>query len=80
MFEPLRFRQGLEFLQGVVLDLPDALARDAECLPDLLQRVRLLSGEAVAELENETLALTDRNITAEGQIPDLSLEAPIAPK
>ena len=59
MFEPLRLRQGLEFLQRVVLDLADALAGHAERLPDLLQRLRLLAGEAVAKLEDEALALRE---------------------
>src|SRR6185312_5449190 len=38
--EPLRLRKGFELLEGVVLDLADALARNAKCLPDLLERAR----------------------------------------
>ena len=34
----------------------------------------------VLPFEHETLALTDRNITAEGRIPDLSSEPPVVPK
>ena len=36
--EPLGLRQRLELLEGVVLDLPDALASDVERAPDLLER------------------------------------------
>ena len=34
----------------------------------------------ILPFEHETLALTDRNITAEGRIPDLSPESPSAPR
>src|SRR5215212_7650647 len=43
--EALSLGKGLELLQRVVLDLADALACDAEGLPNLFQRVRLLAGE-----------------------------------
>ena len=38
--QPLRLGQRLELLERVVLDLADALARDVERPPDLLQRAR----------------------------------------
>src|SRR3954471_6784182 len=38
----LRFRQSLQLLECVVLDLANALARHAEGPPDLFQRERLL--------------------------------------
>src|ERR1051325_5630916 len=57
VLEALSLRQGLELLQRVVLDLTDALARDAECAADLLERARLLAGEPEAELDHLPLAL-----------------------
>src|SRR6266540_5427816 len=58
--EPLRLGQGLELLEGVVLDLADALARDAEGRAHLLERVRLLDAQAVAELDHESFPLRQR--------------------
>src|SRR5262245_14293447 len=55
--EALRLRKTLELLEGVVLDLADALARDPERLADLLERARLRSVEAVAQLDDASLAL-----------------------
>src|SRR6185437_13601449 len=60
VLEALRFGQGLELLQRVVLDLADALARDAEGLPDLLERARLRAVETEAELDHAPLALGER--------------------
>src|SRR5436189_4372189 len=60
VFEALRLRQGLELLQRVVLDLADALARDAERTADLLERARLHPVEPEAELDHAPLALRER--------------------
>ena len=68
VLEPLRLRQGLELLQRVVLDLADALARDAERAADLLERPRLLALEAEAELDHLALALGQR-ARAPGRCP-----------
>src|SRR5207249_2883230 len=46
--------------EGLHLDLPDALAREPEPAPDLLERLRLVVGEPVAEDEHLPLALTQR--------------------
>src|SRR5438034_1067293 len=56
ILEALRFRQGLELLQRVVLDLADALARDTERPTDLLERAGLLAEQAEAELDHLALA------------------------
>ncbi len=53
----LRFRQPLELLQRVVLDLADPLARDSERLTDLLERARLGAAETEAQLDHLALAL-----------------------
>ena len=50
----------LEALQRVVLDLPDALAGDAERAPDLLERERLVAEEPEAELDDLPFALGQR--------------------
>ena len=44
--------QRLELLQALVLDLADALARDVERAPHLVERARVLAVEAVAHLED----------------------------
>ena len=48
-----------ELAQRLVLDLADALAREADLLADLLERHRVLAVEAVAELEDLGGALVD---------------------
>src|SRR5262249_47715837 len=58
--ERLRLGQVLELLERVVLDLPDALAGDAERAADLLERPRRAAVEAEAELDHLTLALGQR--------------------
>ena len=50
----------LQLLQGVVLDLADALAGDPERAPDLLERAGLRAVEAVAELDYAALAVGER--------------------
>src|SRR3954468_23219109 len=55
--ELLGFRQGLQLLQRLVLDLADALARDVERAPHLVERAGVLAAEAVAELEHAALAV-----------------------
>src|SRR5438552_6173934 len=55
-----RVRQGPKLLQALVLDLPDALARDVERPPDLVQRPRVLAVEAVAQLEHLALPARER--------------------
>src|SRR5439155_9691173 len=60
VFEALRFRQRLELLERVVLDLADALAGDAERAPDLLERARLRAGEPEAKLDHLPVALRQR--------------------
>src|SRR5207237_8049909 len=56
-----RRRQGLEFLERVVLDLADALAGDAERASHLFERARLLAGKAEAQLDHLALALGQRS-------------------
>src|SRR4026209_1161305 len=50
--EPLRLVKRCELFQVVVLDLANALARDAESLPDLLERARLRAVEPVPKLDH----------------------------
>src|SRR5919106_9472 len=69
-----------ELLEGALLELSYALARDAELLPGLLQRDGFLPGEAEAELEHTTLhggeglegvrqrAVAERDLNLLGQI------------
>src|SRR3954451_1745607 len=54
--KPLGFRQALQLLEGVVLDLADALPGHAEGAPDLLEREWLLARQAVAQLDHLALA------------------------
>jgi predicted ATPase/class 3 adenylate cyclase len=56
----LRFGQGLEALERAVFDLADALARDAERTPDLLERERLAAEQAVAELDHLPVPVRQR--------------------
>ena len=49
--------EALELLQRLVLDLADALARDVERAPDLVERARVLAAEAVPQLEHAALAV-----------------------
>src|SRR5439155_937259 len=56
VFEALRLGQGLELLGGVVLDLTDSLAGDAEGLAYLLERARLTAGEPESQLDHLALA------------------------
>ena len=58
--QALCFGQRLEPLERVVLDLPDALAGDAERATDLLERARLGAREAEAQLDHLPLALGQR--------------------
>src|SRR5690349_24425591 len=53
-------RQSAELLQALVLDLADALARDVERPPDLVERARVLAVEAVAELQHLALPARER--------------------
>src|SRR5205823_9191639 len=53
----LRLGQRLQLLQRLVLDLADALARDVEGPPDLVERARVLPAESVAQLEHAALAV-----------------------
>src|SRR5581483_57682 len=53
----LRFRERLQLLQRLVLDLANALARDVEGPPDLVEGARVLAPEPVAELEDAPLAV-----------------------
>src|SRR5438270_306858 len=55
-----RVAEGPKLLQALVLDLPDALARDVERPPYLVERARVLAVEAVAELEHAALAVRER--------------------
>src|SRR6188474_1731542 len=58
--EGLRLRQRLEALQGVVLDLADALAGHAERPPHLLERARRLAEEPEAQLDHASLPVGER--------------------
>src|SRR4051794_31600139 len=57
VFQRLRFRQVLELLQRVVLDLPDPFARDAEGTADLLERLRRPAVQPEAERDDVAFAL-----------------------
>src|SRR5262249_42350525 len=58
--EILRGQCLAQLLQGARLELPHALARQAERLADLLERVLLLAAEAVAEPQDQLLARGER--------------------
>src|SRR5579862_1532030 len=58
--DELHLSQVRKAAQRLELDLPDSLAREAEPLADLLERLRLLVDEAVAEDEHLPLALRQR--------------------
>src|SRR6201984_1064014 len=53
----LRLGEALQLLQRLVLDLADALARDVERAADLVERARVLTAEAVAQLEHAAFAV-----------------------
>src|SRR5207302_992115 len=53
----LRLSEALQLLERLVLDLADALARDVERAPDLIQRARMLPAEAIAQLEHAALTV-----------------------
>src|SRR6185503_6269551 len=55
--ELLGLGEGLQLLQRLVLDLPDALAGDVEGSADLVQGPRVLAAEPVTELEHAALAV-----------------------
>src|SRR5204862_987257 len=57
--ERVRVRQRPKLLQALILDLPDALARDVERAADLVERARMLAVEAVAQLEDAPLAVRE---------------------
>src|ERR687896_116156 len=71
--QALRLGKRFELLEGVVLDLADALAGDAERSTDLLERPRPPPGEPEAELDHLALAIWQRVectldvLAAEGQ-------------
>ncbi|HVI23863.1 MAG TPA: sigma-70 family RNA polymerase sigma factor, partial [Myxococcales bacterium] len=50
-------REALQLLERLVLDLADALAGDVERAPHLVERARVLTAEAVAQLEDAALAV-----------------------
>src|SRR5215510_13893602 len=55
----MRLSNLFELLQRVVLDLTNAIARDAEGSPDLLERARLRPAEPEAELDHLAVALRE---------------------
>jgi len=80
---------GLSLIAALVAEsspLDPIIVRPANGLSieQVVETMRLMAEHGskifILPFENETLALTDRNITAEGRIPDLSLELPSAPK
>src|SRR3954452_12190906 len=58
--QPLRFRQRLELLQRVVLDLADSLSGDAEGATHFLERPRLVAVQAEAHLHHFAFTLRQR--------------------
>src|SRR5204863_8321463 len=57
--ELLGLSQRLKLLQGLVLDLPDALAGDVERPSHLVQGTRMLAPQAVPELEHSPLPVRE---------------------
>src|SRR5471030_2358161 len=55
--ELLGFRERLKLLQRLVLDLPDALARDIERPANLVEGPWVLASEAVAKLQHSAFAV-----------------------
>src|SRR5215216_3459693 len=53
----LRLGEALQLLERLVLDLADALARDVERPPDLVERARVLAAQSVPELEHAPLTV-----------------------
>jgi hypothetical protein len=51
--------KALEFLERLVLDLADPLARDVERAPDLVECARMLAADPVAQLEHAPLAVAE---------------------
>src|SRR3569833_1989552 len=58
--ELLALGERAELLQALVLDLADPLARHLEDAADLVEGLRLLAVQAVAELEDAPLAVAER--------------------
>jgi hypothetical protein len=56
----LRLGHRFEFLERVVLDLPDALSGEVERRADLLERAGLRPAQAEAQLDHLALALGQR--------------------
>src|SRR5690242_6359877 len=57
--ELLSLGQALQLLERLVLDLADALARDVERPPNLVERARVLPAQAVPQLEDAALAVAE---------------------
>src|SRR5258708_27924568 len=58
--QALSLGEQLQLLEGVVLDLPDPLARHTEGATHLLERPRGLARQAVAKLDHAPLAFGKR--------------------
>src|SRR3954453_6033258 len=56
----LDLAQGRELPQRLDLDLADALAREPELAPDLVERARIAAVEAVAQLEHPAMPFGQR--------------------
>src|SRR5438105_1032065 len=56
----MRVRERSQLLQRLILDLTDALARDVERPPHLVERPRMLAVEAVPQLEDAAIAVRER--------------------
>ena len=53
----MRFREGLQLLQRLVLNLADPLTSDVERAANLVKRPRMLAAEPVAELKHAPLTV-----------------------